>query len=318
MPGTSMRKILIILALFFFACDNRESLMIFHAGSLSQPMADLATAFNKKHPALAIKREAAGSRETARKISELYRLADVVAVSDYKVIEELLMPDHADWQIKFARNQMVIAFTERSKYASEIDSNNWYRILMREDVRFGRSDENLDPCGYRTLMVWKLADLYYKEKMDGKSIYEALNERCPENNIRPSEIELLPLLESLFLDYAFEYLSIAVQHRLRYIELPQEIDLTNPRLDSLYSKVSVRITGKKRGEFQTVVGSPIVYGISIPKDAPNRPMAIKFIQFLLGDEGRKILSRNGQPPLTPPVAAPVESIPEELKGFFGE
>ena len=278
-------------------------------------MADLAFNFQEKYPDIEIKREAAGSRETARKISELFRTADVVAVSDYLVVEDLLMPDHTDWYIKFARNRMVIAFTEKSLYASEITADNWYKVLTRGDVRFGRSDENLDPCGYRTLMVWQLADLYYEEKINGNSIYQHLNEHCPVNNIRPSEIELLPLLESLSLDYAFEYLSIAVQHRLRYIELPEEIDLSNPRLDTLYRRAKVKITGKKRGKFHEVYGTPIVYAITIPRDAPNRKAALDFVRFLLSEEGNRIMEKNGQPPIIPPKASNMESIPEELRNL---
>ena len=166
--------ILLLLALSCaFGCSKGNSkLVVFHAGSLAGPMQDLAAEFEKLHPEVEVLREASGSMVAARKVSELGRKADVIALADSNVIERLLIPGspgamgsgkHADWYLNFARNRMVIAFTERSKYANEVDADNWYRILARKDVRFGRSDHNLDPCGYRTLMLWQLADMFYKD-----------------------------------------------------------------------------------------------------------------------------------------------------------
>ena len=36
-----------------------------------------------------------------------------------------------------------------------------YEILQKEDVKFGRHDPDQDLGGYRTLMVWQLAEKYY-------------------------------------------------------------------------------------------------------------------------------------------------------------
>ena len=47
-------------------------------------------------------------------------------------------------------------------------------------------------------------------------------------------------------------------------------------------------------------GSAITYGITILKDAPNKELAIKFLEFLLNsDKGLKILNDSGQPPIIP-------------------
>lgn len=55
----------------------------------------------------------------------------------------------------------ALCFTEKSKYAKEINADNWYPVLQRNGVTYGRSDPDLDPCGYRTLMVWQLAEKHY-------------------------------------------------------------------------------------------------------------------------------------------------------------
>ena len=213
------------------------------------------------------------------------------------------MPKYADWYAKFATNRMVIVYTDRSKYKDEITSANWYKILTRKGVNYGRSDHNLDPCGYRTLMIWQLAELYYKEKM-----YELLDSCCPLRNIRPAEIELLPLIEAGVLDYAFLYLSIAKQYGLKYIDLPREIDLSDPTLDSLYAKASVKLKNS------TVHGEPIVYAITIPNNAPHPKLAIQFVKFVLGAKGQEIMKNNGQPSIVPAVFNEISKVPSEFMG----
>ena len=36
-------------------------------------------------------------------------------------------------------------------------------VLMRKDVIYSRSDPDSDPCGYRTIFTFMLAEKYYKK-----------------------------------------------------------------------------------------------------------------------------------------------------------
>ncbi|MBU0512790.1 MAG: tungstate ABC transporter substrate-binding protein WtpA [Chloroflexi bacterium] len=289
-------------------------LIIFHAGSLTVPIDELTTAFQAKHPNVTFETEAAGSLSTARKISELGRQADLVMSADYTVIDTLLIPDFADWNIRFARNTMVIAYTDQSKYAGEINSDNWYEVLTRGGVIYGHSEPDADPCGYRTLMVWQLAELYYKEP----GLYERLDENCPEENVRPKEVELIALLQSGDMDYAFEYRSVAVQHGLEFIELPDEINLSMVANADFYTQAEVELSGSEPGETITQTGKPIVYGVTIPKDAPSPELALEFVKFLLGSEGQAIMEQQGQPPIVPPMTDYKAALPEALQALVGE
>ena len=94
-----------------------------------------------------------GSTKMARLISEVGKPADIMASADYVVIDKNLIPNFASWNARFATNQMVLCYTDKSKYAGEINSDNWYEILLKPGVVWGHSDPNLDPCGYRSLMV---------------------------------------------------------------------------------------------------------------------------------------------------------------------
>jgi molybdate/tungstate transport system substrate-binding protein len=287
----------------------KGKLIILHAGSLTVPVRELAKAFQAKHPKVAFETEAAGSRTTARKVSELGREADLVMSADYTVIDNLLIPAFADWNIRFARNTMVIAYTDRSQYAGEINSDNWYDVLTREGVVYGHSEPDVDPCGYRTLLVWQLAEKHYEES----GLYEKLDEHCPPENVRPKETDLIALLQTGDMDYAFEYRSIAVQHGLNFVELPAEIDLSMVKHADFYSQAEVELSGSEPGETLTMQGKPIVYGVTVPKVAPSPDLAVAFVRFLLGPEGQAIIGEQGQPPIVPPVAGDKDKLPAALR-----
>ena len=141
--------------------DFSGELILFHAGSLSVPLAQLSDSFMREHPDARVLAEAAGSRDTARKVSDLGRPCDVLASADWRVAQDLLMPDHAAFNIQFATNEMAIAYNAQSAQGERIAPDNWPEILLREDVVFGRADPNRDPCGYRTAMAFQLAEKHY-------------------------------------------------------------------------------------------------------------------------------------------------------------
>ena len=285
-------------------------LIIFYAGSLSLPFKNISKEFKKEYPDINILMESAGSVSCARKITDLERKCDIIASADYKVIDDMLIPKYADWNIKFASNEMAIVYHEESRYADEINKDNWYDILLNKDVAFGRSDPNSDPCGYRSVLMSKLAEKYYnKPELADKLLDKDLN------YIRPKETDLLALLETNTIDYIFLYRSVAEQHKLKYLLLPDEINLKKQEFASYYKNAAVDINGKKPGEIVTIKGQPMVYGITILKDAPNYEAAVAYITFLLSEKGIAIMENNGQPSLIPSITDTYYKIPENLKRF---
>jgi molybdate/tungstate transport system substrate-binding protein len=271
----------------------------------------ISEAFRKEYPGIRIFREAAGSRACARKIADLGRSCDVFASADHTVIDTLLIPEFAHWNIKFATNEMCIAYGPESRRSSEITEENWHRILLSDDVHFGRSDPNSDPCGYRAVMMIQLAESYYG--------IDALSDKMLEKDlryIRPKETDLLALLELREIDYIYIYRSVAEQHGLQRILLPDEINLREPELAHEYSMASVEISGTQPGETIVRRGSPILYGVTIPNNSPNPRAAIAFVSFLLDEEeGQRILVKNGQSSAVPSSSNTYDKIPAELRRF---
>jgi ABC-type molybdate transport system substrate-binding protein len=143
-------------------------LSIFFAASLDQVLAEMKTAFEQTHPGVQVRAEASGSQVAARKVSEYGRKADLVLTADWRVIDELLRPAHATWNIGFASNEIVLAYSESSRHAAEINGDNWPGMLLRNDVRVARVNEDLVPIGYQTLLVWKLAERHYAQRLAGR------------------------------------------------------------------------------------------------------------------------------------------------------
>ena len=291
--------------------DVSGELIVFHAGSLSVPFKQIAEAFQKEHPGVKVLAEAAGSRDCARKITDLARPCDVMAASDYAVIDTLLIPKNADWNIKFAGNEMAIVYGEKSRHAGEITAENWPQILLKDDVAFGRADPNADPCGYRTILTMKLAEAHYKQPGLADTFLKK-----DARFIRPKETDLLALLETQSIDYLFLYRSVEEQHGLKWLALPDAINLKKPELAEQYRKATVDITGDKPGAVVTQKGEPMVYGVTIPKNAPNPKAALAFVAFLLDkDKGLAIMAKNGQPSVVPAPSDTFAKIPEQLKKF---
>ncbi|MCK9591291.1 MAG: tungstate ABC transporter substrate-binding protein WtpA [Methanoregula sp.] len=291
--------------------QEKTVLKVLPAGSLLQPFDEVEKEFEAEHPNVDVQVEGHGSIQVIRQVTDLHRQIDVVAVADASLIPDLMFradpttgTNFTDAYTPFARNAMVIAFTNKSKYAYEITQENWFEVLSRPDVRVGISNPMLDAAGYRSIMVTLLADRYYRnstlfpvligshftpslvvQNVDGivtVNLPEVLRPSDEKLVIRDGSIFLLSHLESGGIDYAFEYRSMAEGHDLRWISLPPEIDLSSPDYAEEFKKVRV-ILGFQRfsaiGQERT--GQPIVYAITIPNTAPNRKLAQEFADLVV-------------------------------------
>ncbi len=312
------------------ATSSGKQLVIFCAGSLYIPLEKLASIYEKQHPGVKVYIEPSGSVKAVRKVIDLHRRCDVLAVADYRLIPKYMIPNYTKWAIAFATNRIVLCYTSKSRYAGLINESNWISILEKPGVRFGFSNPNDDPCGYRAVTVIALATLLYHDpsileklvlnetNMKAKYSNGSITIYVPSNlevkgrklDLRSKSVDLIALLEAGVIDYAFEYKSVAVQHNLSYIELPPQLNLGDPSYSSLYSRVKVYILYGSSEE-KCIVGAPIVYGVTIPNTAANVDGAISFIKLLLSGTGEKVFEEYGQPFLKKPMY--IGSVPGELR-----
>jgi len=290
-----------VCALALTGCGKKQTtILVFHADSLNLPFGALAEAYQRDNPDVVVRRETGGSLMMARNVAELGRYCDILAVSDYRILDNLVIPEHADWQLLFSSNEMVVAYTGMSRGGGDIGPDNWYEVLLRPDVQYAHSDPNLDPSGLRAHLCWKLSSFHYKDAFEG-DLYEALRDGCDPRNIRPDANQILPLLESVGgVDYLFTYRSVAEQHHLQYIRLPEEVNLGNPAMAEQYGLAEIEVTDIK-GKVTRWQGAPIAYGLTVPNCSRAPEAAIRFIEFIISDEGKEILRQMHHPLIDPPL-----------------
>ncbi len=299
MKATALTLLLLVF-IFMMGCgqqrarDDKTTLHIIHAGSLTLPLHHISRAFEKEHPEVRILSEAWGSKAGARRIIDMDNPADVFLSADYMVIENMLIPDHASCYLPFATNEMAIVYTDKSKFADEISTENWMDILLRPEVKYGRSNPDHDPCGVRSVFTIKLAEIKY----DRPGFAETILNKDKEN-IRPKETDLIALLELGQLDYIFLYRSVAVQHGLRYLELPDSLSMGSFALNDWYRNAKTETLGTRPGETITEFGEAMVYGLTIPHKSKNMEWAKRFVEFVIDPEkGAAILQELGQGPVS--------------------
>ncbi len=324
---------------------QKTPLVVFAAGSLIIPFAEIETAFEAKYPEIDVLAEFHGSIQVMRHVTELHEDIDVIATADTTLIPMLMYavtnPEsgnpYADWYIRFAGNHLTLAYTPQSLYAGEINSENWPEILSRADVRFGLPDPRFDAAGYRAMMAFALYEdeirrydlfktmfrdqfsypvtIYREDEETTIHIPEILEtKRDAHILIRGASVFLIALMESGDLDYSFEYESVVKQHGLEMVALSPAVNLGEESLRDAYKNVQVKLDFKR---FSTVephfFGEPIEYGITIPDSSPHPEVAQLFIEFLLSPEGRAIMQKNFHPMSENYLADGYENMPVSLQ-----
>jgi molybdate/tungstate transport system substrate-binding protein len=293
---------IVVLSVGLAGCAREESsrpdapLIVYNAASLTRPMRAVLDSFSARTGSRYVQ-ESASSLELVRKLTELHSVPDVLALADPDLFPALLEPEFTRWRALFGRNRIVLAYTPRSRGASDLPRGRWWEVLERPGVQVGRSDPNTDPSGYRTLLVWQLAARYY-----GVPDLEARMLRAsPARNVRPREADQVALLQAGELDYIWTYENLAAIMSLPYLKLPDAVDLGNLADSTAYAVASTRVVGKRVGDTITVRGRPILFGVSVPRASGNAALAERFVAYLLSPEGRRILRRTRFDALETPI-----------------
>jgi molybdate/tungstate transport system substrate-binding protein len=290
---------------------SKSNLIIFHSNNLNNAVDEVIAEFSKLHPDIKVTSEAGSNMQTIRKITEQNKICDILILSDYSQLDRFLLPTYSDWSIPFAGNEMVIAYTDKSKRGNEINAKNWYKILLDKNVKYGRADKDSDICGTKTVLMVKLAEGFYKQ--NGLSANFAEKDK---KFILHKEGELLPLLSANNIDYIFAFKSFAIKNKLKYISLPVEINLSS--LDHIfdYSKVRFEKKGRNKAKGHSVVGLPLLYGMTIPNKSPNIENALLFAEFLVNPkQGQAIFEKLGNNVRTPIPTNTFGKVPAPLKKY---
>jgi molybdate/tungstate transport system substrate-binding protein len=272
------------------------TLTVFGAGTLNTPFTAEIAAFEKANPAVTVHSQFGASGDMVKDVTQLGQPDDVLGVADYSLIPKLMSDaskPHAAFYLGFVSNQITFAYTSQSKGASQLTASNWYKVLAEPGVHIGRSNPAADPSGYQVLQMLQLAQGYYHDP----GLSAAVLKNSPDSSVAETETSLLAALQSGQIDYLAIYKSNALEDHLKYIALPAQINLSDSSMAAQYAKVSVNA-----GSLGAKAGKPIIYGLTIPSNAPDPALAEKFISFVLSPQGQAIMSSNGFVVISPALA----------------
>jgi molybdate/tungstate transport system substrate-binding protein len=284
--------------------SQKITLPILHAGSLGNVVKAVNGLFQELYPDVNIEAQPAGSADAVRKITRGEADCGIIASADYHLIEKLMFPGFADWYLIFASNQMVLRYTDKTPFHEEVNSRNWYEILLRDGVNFWRFDADGDPGGYRALMVMQLAENYYGKP----GLYKTLMD-SPNNRLLTKDT--FPLMAS---GYSFGY-GLSTGGPFSTLALPGEINLSKNTLQEFYRQASVKISGNQPGETVVLSGSPIFFGLTIPRGFKNKDVAVAWISLLFSQKGRDILQQSGMSPIKPILTNDISKVPDTLQKY---
>ncbi|MFH0964240.1 MAG: substrate-binding domain-containing protein [Planctomycetota bacterium] len=263
-------------------------LRVFHAAGMT-PVLDTVRHDCRSDLGIELLTEGSGSQVACRKLTELGRSADLLILADSALVSELLS-GVCSWRLDFACDEVVLGVGKRAPDVSAAE-DDWVSVLLRDDVRVGRVDENQGPSGYRTLLVWKLEEL-----RSGRSLYDRL--LAKSDKVVDDVSRLAALLRAGEVDYGFVYRSICIAMDMRYIELDPQVNLGSQDVD--YSRATVAFEKLKSGAKETVTvrGEPSAWTLAIPDRGADEAAAGDFVRWFLAKKA-DVIARNGLRQVSP-------------------
>lgn len=304
--------LLALLALGGGANAQDSRVDVLYAGSLTTVMEKVIGPAFSLSSGLRFQGEGNGSVAAANLIRAGLRWPDVFVSADAAVNEDVLIGERnrnlVDYYVTFAGAAMVLGYNPRSRFSADFERarggrSAWYEVLARPGLKFGRTDPNLDPKGYRTLFLFSLAEDHYKRA----GLMGLLGAPRNPQQVFP-ETGLMVRVETGQLDAAVLYRHEALAHKLPFIELPDAINQSSPRYGALYRTKSFTTEKGMR-----VVGSPILFTMAPLNRAKHPSGAAAFMGFVLSPRGLSLLKRAGLTPAPVLVGGNVARMPAELR-----
>ena len=293
----------------------KGTVSVAYAASLSNIMEKMVKSAFDQSTGYTFQGEAKGSSALVNEIKGKLSFPDVFISANPKLNTQLMGAangNYVSWYLDFARTEMVIGYNPNSKFAADFQaaangSKQWYQVLEEPGLRLGRTDPLLDPKGVNTIYTLELAEKYYHQPGLTQKILGS-NENTSQ--IFPEE-ELVSRLGAGQLDAGFFYTNELKGPNIPYITLPDQINLGNASMASLYATV----TWKNPKTNAVSKGAPIVYTVTVLNTAKNKAGGIAFANFLLSSQGQSLLQ--GQGILTTPVTAGGDktAIPQQLQQY---
>jgi molybdate/tungstate transport system substrate-binding protein len=259
-----------------------QTVSVLYAGSLVNLMEhEIGPAFSKATGST-FQGFAGGSNGIANQIKGQLRRGDVFISANPKVNDDLMGDANGawvSWYVNFAQSPLVIGYSPSSRFAADLKNKPWYEALQEPGIKIGRTDPKLDPKGALTVRLLDQAEQVYKLPGIAKKILGA-----PDNpeQVRPEE-NLVGRLQSGQIDVGFFYSTETADLKIPAIPLPPEVALSAH------------------------------YTVTVLRNAPNPEAAMKFVEFLLGSQGRAVMQEHGLDTVPPSIGGDASKVPTQIR-----
>jgi molybdate/tungstate transport system substrate-binding protein len=226
-----------------------------------------------------------GSNGLANQIRGNLRRGDVFISANPSVNDGLMGDANGNWvswYVVFAQSPLVIGYSPSSKFAADLKSKPWYQVLLEPVIRIGRTDPKLDPKGALTLTLMNAAQTFYNSPDLSQKVLGA-----PDNpaQVLPEET-LVGRLQSGQLDIGFFYSTETADARIPAVDLPAEI------------------------------APQAVYTVTILRGAANAAGADRFVAFLLGSDGQRVMKEHGLAFQKPALTGTADAVPQDIRALL--
>ena len=246
---------------------------VFHADSLTGPMAALKKAFEAKNAGVTVNLTSGTSKALAERIIK-GETCDVFAPSATAVIDDDLIgkktaggQDGASWYVVFSANEMAVITKKGNPLAIRQVSD-----LAKPEVKFARITGEKDLGTGRTIeFIKRAANLEGKPDLAMKIIEGSISDASKANSV-PDTVKAVREGNA---NAGVVYLSAAVaaKNDLEILRFPASVNMSEA----------------------------IRNAATIPGTAKNPKEAADFVRLILSPEGQKVLEETGQPPVVPAI-----------------
>jgi molybdate/tungstate transport system substrate-binding protein len=181
------------------------------------------------------------------------------------------------WYASFAASPEVLGYYPKSKFAKDLQTMPWYKVITLPGFRLGRTDPSQDPGGVLAA--------------------EALNETATAQK--------LPALKTL-----------ATEQSDVYSEDPEEADIQTGQLDGAFMYAADAISQGSPYVPLTGTNLAGDYTITIVSNAPHEAAAEAFVKFLLGATGQAEMKADKFEIVSPPKVTG-SGVPSSLTSLLG-
>ncbi|MFB6114437.1 MAG: extracellular solute-binding protein [Halodesulfurarchaeum sp.] len=255
------------------ASGNTPTVSVLAAGSLAVLFEDRVGPAFEAETSMSYRGEFHGSKALIQLVKSGRRNPDVMVSADASLLRRALS-ERVPWDVVFASNAVGITYNRKTEMGRRLASRTpWYRAILESDGKIARTDPDLDPLGYRTVQLFKLAERYYGIDGLARSLLE-------KSVIDPSEVHLLASVETGVRPAAVAYRNMAVDRNLPFETLPDRLSFAEPSLAEYYATATYTTANGT-----TIEGSPVKYNATIPTVADDPSAGRRFVSFLLEHPG---------------------------------